>query len=86
VPTIIDSAAATIAAQVELTTRDGTTHRLSTPAARGSPANPMSDAELSEKFRQCAAWGGLSPAQTQAVLDAVWKIETQASGPADRAK
>ena len=26
---------------------------------KGSPANPMTDAELAEKFRQCAAWGGL---------------------------
>jgi 2-methylcitrate dehydratase PrpD len=43
---------------------------------KGSPANPMSDEELSEKFRQCAAWGGLTKEQTQAVLDAVWKIET----------
>jgi 2-methylcitrate dehydratase PrpD len=42
---------------------------------KGSPANPMSDEELSEKFRQCAAWGGLTKEQAQAVLDAVWKIE-----------
>lgn len=43
---------------------------------KGSPSNPMSDAELSEKFLQCAAWGGLNNEQAQAVLDRVWKIET----------
>jgi 2-methylcitrate dehydratase PrpD len=42
---------------------------------KGSPANPMTDEELSEKFRQCAAWGGLDAAKTKAVLDLVWKIE-----------
>jgi hypothetical protein len=35
----------------------------------------MTDAELSEKFRQCASWGGLDAAKTKAVLDLVWKIE-----------
>jgi 2-methylcitrate dehydratase PrpD len=43
---------------------------------KGSPTNPMTDAELAEKFRQCAAWGGLTPPQTDAVLDLVWKIES----------
>jgi 2-methylcitrate dehydratase PrpD len=42
---------------------------------KGSPANPMSDDELSEKFRQCAAWGGLDSARTKAILDIAWKIE-----------
>jgi len=46
-----DPAVATIAAQVELCTADGRTHRLSTPAARGSPANPMSDRDVEEKLR-----------------------------------
>jgi 2-methylcitrate dehydratase PrpD len=42
---------------------------------KGSPTNPMSDQELSEKFRQCAAWGGLNNEQTTAVLDRLWKID-----------
>lgn len=42
---------------------------------KGSPANPMTDEELSEKFRQCAAWGGLNGDQTKAVLNLVWRIE-----------
>ena len=31
---------------------------------KGSPANPMSDDELADKFRQCAEWGGLDRDQT----------------------
>ncbi len=42
---------------------------------KGSPAKPMTDDELSEKFRQCAAWGGLDQARTDEVLKVVWKIE-----------
>jgi len=42
---------------------------------KGSPANPMSDAELSEKFRECAAWGGLPRDQAEAVLALLWKVE-----------
>jgi hypothetical protein len=38
----------------------------------------MSDDELTEKFRQCAAWGGLDAAQTQTVIDLVWRIEALA--------
>ena len=42
---------------------------------KGSPANPMTDDELADKFRQCAAWGGLDAQPTRAVLDLVWSIE-----------
>ncbi len=42
---------------------------------KGSPANPMTDEELAEKFRQCAAWGGLDRGQTKTVLDLVWRID-----------
>jgi 2-methylcitrate dehydratase PrpD len=42
---------------------------------KGSPTNPMTDSELSEKFRQCAEWAGFDIAKGQAVLDLLWKIE-----------
>jgi 2-methylcitrate dehydratase PrpD len=42
---------------------------------KGSPANPMSDAELAEKFGQCASWGGLGKGEADAVLALLWKIE-----------
>ena len=60
---------------IEIELADGKTIRGQADFGKGSPANPMTDAELSDKFRQCAAWGGLDADRTQAVLDLVWKIE-----------
>ena len=42
---------------------------------KGSPANPMTDAELAEKFRQCAAWGKLPKANADKVIDLVLNLE-----------
>ena len=55
---------------------DGTVVKGSADFGKGSPLNPMSDAELSDKFRECAAWGGLNREQTQNVLDLACRIET----------
>jgi 2-methylcitrate dehydratase PrpD len=60
---------------IEIELNDGRVIKGQADFGKGSPANPMSDAELFEKFRQCASWGGLGREQTQAVLDCVWKIE-----------
>jgi hypothetical protein len=35
----------------------------------------MSDAELSDKFRQCAAWGGLDQDRANKLLELAWRIE-----------
>jgi hypothetical protein len=35
----------------------------------------MTDSELEEKFRECAAWGGLGRAEANKVLELAWKIE-----------
>ena len=61
---------------LEVEVDDGTVLKGSADFGKGSPVNPMSDAELSDKFRQCAAWGGLNREQTQNVLDLAWRIET----------
>ena len=50
-----DDAFATIAAAVEIATADGTVHKLSQAAARGSDVNPMSDQDLEQKLRTVAA-------------------------------
>jgi 2-methylcitrate dehydratase PrpD len=42
---------------------------------KGSPSNPMSDAELSDKFRECAAWGKLPRARAEKVIDRVFNLE-----------
>jgi 2-methylcitrate dehydratase PrpD len=61
---------------VEITLDDGRVVKGTADFGKGSPANPMSDDELSEKFRQCAAWGGLDRQRTERVLDLAWTIET----------
>lgn len=42
---------------------------------KGSPANPMTDAEVADKFRECAAWGGMKPAQAERVVNLVFNLE-----------
>src|SRR5438105_3819217 len=61
---------------IEVELDDGTVVKGAADFGKGSPANPMSDDELKEKFRQCAAWGGLDAEQTRTVIDLAWRIET----------
>ena len=60
---------------IEVELDDGTVVKGQADFGKGSPANPMTDEELAEKFRQCAAWGGLDRGQTKAALDLVWRID-----------
>ncbi|HWH40810.1 MAG TPA: MmgE/PrpD family protein [Usitatibacter sp.] len=60
--------------EVELT--DGTLLRTQADFGKGSPANPMSDEELSDKFRGCASWAGLDRAKTEEILKLAWNIES----------
>jgi 2-methylcitrate dehydratase PrpD len=60
---------------VEIEMKDGETIRGQADFGKGSPANPMTDGELAEKFRQCAAWGGLDKSRTDQVLVLLWKID-----------
>lgn len=46
---------------------------------KGSPANPMSDEELSNKFRECAAWGKLPRANAEKIIDLVFNLEKLSS-------
>jgi 2-methylcitrate dehydratase PrpD len=72
-----DPAIATIAAEIELTTADGTTHRLSTPAARGSAGNPMNDRDLEDKLRMAA--DGWRPGYDAApLIAAIWALDRSA--------
>lgn len=58
---------------IELT--DGRTISGRADFGKGSPANPMSDQELADKFRECAAWGGLPEARADKVVEAVFRLE-----------
>jgi len=42
---------------------------------KGSPANPMSDDELADKFRECAAWGKLPKASAGKVIERVFSLD-----------
>lgn len=65
-----------IRSKVEVTTKDGRHfERWADENYRGSPHNPLSDAELEAKFRDCAD-GLLSPGRIEALFDMVWSIET----------
>jgi 2-methylcitrate dehydratase PrpD len=68
-----DASFSTIAAAVEITTSDGTVHRLSQSAARGSDVNPMSDRDLEQKLKTAAATLGhdVTP-----LIDEIWGLET----------
>jgi 2-methylcitrate dehydratase PrpD len=74
VEVVRDASFATVAAAVEITTTDGKTHKLSTAAARGSDANPMSDNDLEEKLRTAAA--GWDPRHDIApLIGAIWELD-----------
>ena len=60
---------------IEVELADGPVLKGRADFGKGSPANPMTDDELSEKFRQCAAWGGLDKTRTGAVLKLLWKLD-----------
>jgi 2-methylcitrate dehydratase PrpD len=60
---------------VEVELVDGTKVRGVADFGKGSPANPMTDAELADKFRQCAEWGGIDARRAQQIIDLVWHID-----------
>ncbi len=60
---------------IEVELVDGTILKGRADFGKGSPANPMTDAEVEEKFRECAAWGGLPRDQANQVLALAWRIE-----------
>jgi 2-methylcitrate dehydratase PrpD len=69
-----DPSFATVAAAVEIVTADGHTYKLTQAAARGSDANPMSDADLEQKLRDAAAT--TMPGHDVApLIEAIWQLE-----------
>jgi 2-methylcitrate dehydratase PrpD len=77
VEVVRDDGFSTIAAAVEITAADGTVHKLSQPAARGSDVNPMSDADLEGKLRTAAA-GWDERYDASALIDAIWTLDESA--------
>jgi 2-methylcitrate dehydratase PrpD len=65
-----------IRSRIELTTRDGRTfEQWADERYRGGPLNPMSDAELEDKFTVCTE-GFLDEARRRAVVEAAGHVET----------
>ena len=61
---------------IEIELADGKVIKGQADFGKGSPANPMTDDELSEKFRQCASWAGLDKDRSEQILKLLWKIES----------
>jgi 2-methylcitrate dehydratase PrpD len=67
-----------IRSRLEVVTRDGRRfERWADEAYRGGPDNPLSDAQLEAKFRDCAG-GLLDAGAIQRVFDQVWGLEGMA--------
>jgi 2-methylcitrate dehydratase PrpD len=77
VSVVRDESFANIAAAVEITTADGTTHKVEQQASRGSEANPMSDQDLEDKLRAAAAMA-IPRNDVSPLIDAVWQLDTGA--------
>jgi 2-methylcitrate dehydratase PrpD len=72
-----DERVPTVAAAVTITTADGNTHALRQEAARGSDANPLSDAALEDKLRTAAAEWDADYDPTP-LIAAVWSLDASA--------
>lgn len=62
--------------RIEVETDDGRVHVREVRYPRGHAKNPLSDAEVVEKFRRCVQ-GVLSDFQAERVVDAVWDLENR---------
>jgi 2-methylcitrate dehydratase PrpD len=60
---------------VEVTLADGRVVSGRADFGKGSPTDPMTDAELEAKFRDCVAWAGVSDADAVDVAALVWDLE-----------
>lgn len=71
--TFVDEPGRDIASvEIEVETADGTRRRAAVAAARGSPANPLADAEIADKLR---AQARAFPGDVEALIDAVWTLD-----------
>ena len=64
-----------VTAFVEIDLKDGRTLAGRADYGKGSKANPMSDSEVSEKFRDCAAFAGWPGGKTEKAIDLIWRLE-----------
>ena len=60
---------------IEIELESGKTASGRADFAKGSPAIPMSDQELGDKFRECASWGGVPEARQKKALELIWRLD-----------
>ncbi len=60
---------------IEVALADGRTVGGRADFGKGSPDNPVSDAELAAKFRECAAWGRLPAAAADEIVERVFDLD-----------
>ena len=70
----VDSSVAEDAAIVTLTLKDGRTYTKTVEHATGAPANPMTDAQLEDKFRGLAE-DVLPRRRCNRILDLLWNLD-----------
>ena len=70
--------AGVVPGELEVLTTDGERHRARVEAGRGGPSNPLSDAELEAKFRDCCAHASrpMPAADVDRVIDLVGRLDT----------
>ncbi len=64
-----------VTAFIEIDLKDGTTLSGRADYGKGSKANPMSEAEVTEKFRACAAYADWPARKTDAAIDMIWRMD-----------
>jgi 2-methylcitrate dehydratase PrpD len=69
-----DESLAEEAATVRLTLRNGRTLERHVPHATGSPRNPLTDAQLNDKFRALAS-RTLAASRLESLLESLWRLE-----------
>jgi 2-methylcitrate dehydratase PrpD len=63
---------------IDVAMTDGRRFALRADFGKGNPLNPMSFADLAEKFRGCAAYAGWPGERTEAVIERVQSLENLA--------
>ena len=65
------------AARVTIATHDGRSEQYLQPTRKGDPEQPLSDAELDDKFLELAT-PVLGAGQSQALLARLWRLDSEA--------
>lgn len=68
----------TMTSLVEVRLKNGRVLSARAEFGKGSPQKPMSDEELTTKFTECAAWGGLDESRAAEVAQRVLNLEQEA--------